>query len=279
MKREQLNSALRNYSSLAVAALGVGSANAGIIYTDVNPDQTFSNNGQFYDLDLNNDLTNDFRITITTGGGGPGSTFTYIKATPLNSNSVVFSQNFGASAKLASAMSASSNIGAGNQWANGNAIYLGDYTKVGTFTTSNGAWGNQSDKYLGLKLKVGANTYYGWIRMDVGNKYGSFTVKDYAYENTNNTTIKAGDMGATAMDRLHGVGISWLIDQENLIMNSNESLTGELSIIDMNGKTIIQKTVTNNSTKVGITELTNGIYFAIVRSSGTLVRRKFLIAR
>jgi hypothetical protein len=58
--------------------------------------------------------------------------------------------------------------------------------------SSTGYWPGATDRYLALKLIVGANTYFGWVRIDVVPTSTSFTVKDYAYNSTPNACIQAG---------------------------------------------------------------------------------------
>ena len=76
------------YAFIVTAMLFSASANAQIVYTDVIPDSTSTGT---YDLDLNNDGTNDFVITYSTQttfcppSYGPNSS---IRVTPLGTNQV-----------------------------------------------------------------------------------------------------------------------------------------------------------------------------------------------
>jgi hypothetical protein len=58
------------------------------------------------------------------------------------------------------------------------------------FGTNIGYWVAASNRYIPLKIIVGANTYYGWARLDVLPSSTSFTIKDYAYESTPNACIE-----------------------------------------------------------------------------------------
>jgi hypothetical protein len=44
-----------------------------------------------------------------------------------------------------------------------------------------------------VEFLIGANTHYGWIRMELGPGIGNVTLKDFAYEDVPNTPISAGD--------------------------------------------------------------------------------------
>jgi hypothetical protein len=48
------------------------------------------------------------------------------------------------------------------------------------------------DKSYGFRFKVGANTHYGWIKVNLADDYKSLTVKEYAYHKTPNTEIAVG---------------------------------------------------------------------------------------
>ncbi len=49
------------------------------------------------------------------------------------------------------------------------------------------------NEFVGLKLKTGGSTYYGWLRLDVFND--SLVLKDYAINTIPDSAIIAGDMG------------------------------------------------------------------------------------
>jgi hypothetical protein len=53
------------------------------------------------------------------------------------------------------------------------------------------------DKYLACKFNIGASTYFGWIRVQLNGT--TLTFKDYAYNNSANTAINAGDMGSSVV--------------------------------------------------------------------------------
>ena len=55
-----------------------------------------------------------------------------------------------------------------------------------------GPWQQLTDSYLGLRFQIGSQQHYGWARLDVDIVFPYFTIKDYAYEATPNTSILAG---------------------------------------------------------------------------------------
>lgn len=79
-----------------------------------------------------------------------------------------------------------------------NSGYL-KYRKAGQCGNStSGVWPNLIDHYLGLKLIVGSNTYYGWARMQINLlNPTSCIIKDYAYNSIPNQPILAGETSCT----------------------------------------------------------------------------------
>ncbi len=58
-----------------------------------------------------------------------------------------------------------------------------------------GKWINVTNRYLGLKFKIGRKTHYGWTRLNVhlpGNYLVDATLTGYAYETIPNKPIIAG---------------------------------------------------------------------------------------
>lgn len=142
-----------------------------IIYTDI-PDATPS---ATYPLDLNNDNVDDFIIHFGTG----------VICSPQNNNA--YSGNIVGGLHLPWALSQSNSIcDSLSTWYGANS--------PGTMAsgTSTGYWVGATDKYLALKLIVGSNTYYGWVRLDLVATSTSFTIKDYAYNSTPNACIQTG---------------------------------------------------------------------------------------
>ncbi len=189
--KPKLLSKVRDYSVLATAAVAANSADAQIIYTDINPDQVFNGNGS-YNLDLNNDLTNDFILNIS---GNTNSAF--VTVNPQSGNQVLGSGSDSNAWNYPFAITKNNGISAGQvAWfknATSKSALLSYYYWGSTSYSSFGNWANQTDKYLGLRLVLGADTVYGWARLDVAGDASSFTIKDYAYQACPGLPILAGD--------------------------------------------------------------------------------------
>lgn len=175
-KMKPKNLRLKKMASLCcllILCIFNGSLCAQVVYTDIldaTPSAT-------YPLDLNNDSIVDFTIQFDLQDK--------VMCKPENNNA--YSGEVVAGEHLPWALPASTNIC-------DTLMTWYDASNPGTMAwdTSIGHWVGATDKYLALKLVVGANTYYGWARFDFFPTSTSFTIKDYAYESTPNACIQSG---------------------------------------------------------------------------------------
>ncbi len=201
MKKDSLEKKIAAYVTLAAAYLAAHpvDADAQILYTNVNPDVHLVNS-TFFNLDLNNDGIVDFHLHGDNGqfnnGGSSGSAgfsgSAYIDA--LSSNEII-----GIPPVMLNALDT---ISQNNNWGQSNLL-VNDYfhqswgytisgSWVNSSSTTSGNWQTADNNYLGLKIKVGIDIYYGWARLS-GNGYNGFIIKDYAFFNSPNHPILAGE--------------------------------------------------------------------------------------
>lgn len=192
-------------------------------------------------MDINLDGIDDFSIDIASPG------LIYINS--LYSGAMVQVNSF----SKAVAFSSGATIGA-NTWLNGTSIPLNNFY-------------GQGAKYLGLKITVAGNTYYGWASIDIPNSQNYFTIHQFAYEDTPSTPIFANQTTSS-------VGIF-----ENAYFQSNLSIYPnpvkndgilfldvkfqqniKLEFIDAYGKIIIEDTVNNKIIYLSNFNLAKGIY-------------------
>lgn len=210
-RKKNVNSKkIASYSAMASAFLFVHfTAEGQIIFTDVDPDETYNINGDEYALDLNNDGLTDFTLNVIDFTV-PDLFYTVVYGTlyfdgliqdvllvPISGNSVAGSSG---SYVYPYALNSGDIINGGLPFQSNSlqtmVSYLGiiDYPSLGAVYGfySNGNWIGVSDKYLGLKFQIGADTHYGWARLDCGADHHTFTIKDYAYNATPDASIIAG---------------------------------------------------------------------------------------
>lgn len=289
-----LENRLKKYSALAGSIVAAaGSANAQIVYTDVNPDENIDQVDSVYALDLNNDATVDFNlVAVFASGTYLGGLLNYYAdiVAMVCEGSNELNGTVGTNATYAAALDFNDNIDATLNWLNvplgtgaqAGAMMAGNVVLTGLYSTTIGA-GNfigATDKFLGLRIHVGADSYYGWARLDVPLDARSFTIKDYAYQSISDSAIVAGD------DGMGGVGVAE--NGENLMkMRFNRNIfhldaynvnsNGTVEIFNMTGQKVADLAATpgNNTYDLGI--LQGGIYIVRARFDEGEMTRKFMI--
>lgn len=176
-------------------------AGLNIIHTDVNPDSTIrANPSQHYSLDLNNDGVSDFTFSISGGTTecsripacwGSQST---VSVSPISGSRNKIEVDGGVPG-YPLALDTLNVIDNSDLWSAASGQTLRHLKTCSCYSNSAyGNWNNSTDKYLGLKLIKGPNTYYGWIRISVNvSGVGAFLIiRDYAYNSISNKAILAG---------------------------------------------------------------------------------------
>ena len=125
-----------------------------------------------------------------------------------------------------------------------NALNLNDYIGPGGGFRLNDNWGpltasfdGAGAKYAGFKFNLGANTHYGWIKLNLNLGGGTLTINEWAYEDTPDLGINAGSdqslpvelSSFTASQAKGAINISWITESEtdNLGFILERQLKGE----------------------------------------------------
>jgi hypothetical protein len=224
------------------------SLHAQIVYTDIpdaTPNATFS-------LDLNNDGNVDFMLYFGGSAGTAG-----VLCSPEQNNA--YAGNVVGSDYFAWALESSASIcDSLDTW------YGTNYPGTLGLGSSTGYWPGATDRYLALKLIVGANTYFGWVRIDVVPTSTSFTVKDYAYNSTPNACIQAGQttLGLTHVNENTFSIFPNPFTSSATIQTSGNLSNASLTIFNAYGQTIKQmKNISGHTITFSRENLPNGLYF------------------
>ncbi len=163
------------YSLAAVAA--AGSTEAAVIYSGTQNISIAQFNS--LNLDIDGDAQGDVLLKNYVFGGG----------------------NYqGASVNFFPGKMVTFNPGGFNYVTALNAGFTVDTSALGNFTGSmaygaanpNAQFNSASGKFIGLQFPSGSNNYNAWVRVNVNNTGGSFSVVDWAYENIPGTSIVTG---------------------------------------------------------------------------------------
>jgi|GEM_PF-302030 len=283
--KEKVIKKLASYSALAGAfVLANTGANAQVAYTDVNPDETYSGDGEFYELDLNGDGDVDFMFKVADFTY-PG--FFYSIADPtvtwagLIKNVRIYSYNgsvggesgssgsllpyaLNAGADINSDMQFNTSASYGNQIM---AFYVGviDYPGVGStyaFVTA-GNWPGKDEKFIALKLKDGGDDFYGWARLSVDDGSGEFTIFDYAYKTTADASIEAGEVAGVAIhtviqnNQMSAYGYGNTI---NIVVNDLKSTGAKVKVFNIEGQVVYQNELNFSGMQITLNNAASGAY-------------------
>lgn len=284
------------YAFIVTAIMFSASANAQIIYTDLNPDSTMYCHVQFasvtksYNLDLNNDANNDFILTgyhWTSGLGGQSIGSASI--TPQANNAFVTS-----TLNTVKKLVIGDTISSSQAWHDTTFQYLKQWEYqygIPPIITDIGEWDSVVNGYTGLQLIQAGQTYYGWVRMDVTVSFSSasMTIKDYAYNSTPNQSILAGQTTTTGInDHSFATSVNLFpnpaTNHLTIALGSNSKRV-EVTIADITGKIIYSNTAGDldgyreQKVEVNTKDLAEGIYVVQIQTADFQETRKLIVAK
>ena len=270
---QKFSKRLAQYGALSVAIAGIPGANAQeqIGYTNIDPDYSGTPD-PYYIIDFNNDAIPDFAI--------------YNNSTYYSNNlyNAIYGYVFGSNQLLGNVNSfiysnpaysiGPYNVGFIYPFAldNGAVISGGQNTWFNSYNDFDiginilnydncyfGEWCDVQDKYIGVQFKIGANTHYGWARLDVGISGLSWTIKDYAYNMTPNAPILAGQTTSLSIDdnvfsKIKVVALNKSIGLYNLLESAN------YNIYNMTGQEVLKGTTDSRDFVIETPTLSSGVY-------------------
>lgn len=204
---ESLDKRLLAYTLAASAGLAAAPelAQATIVYTNPNDINIF-NDGQFIDIDLNNDGTADARVTINKSYPIDAAYVSVLVGGNGQPTEVIGSVSFADALLTGNPISSLQTFqdiqNSTRLMASAYAYYdQGPYAPLGGFA-------NAGDRFLGFMFEINGIDHFGWARFDVfvsavANSEDTFaearvTLRDYAFENCAGVGINAGDQGPGA---------------------------------------------------------------------------------
>lgn len=270
----RISEKLVKYGALTSLLTGVSQVSGQIIYTDVDPDEGGA--GVTYTLDMDNDNNTDFQLRHfdeSNGGGALNSLFIgpAIDASSNASNSIIASSSYGFAYPLV--LNEGAPISAGNgSWMNN----LGQ--SLNASSCSSGNWCNETDKYLGLRFKIGSNYHYGWARLDVGTSGANWVIKDYAYNSVAGESIDAGETDDMSVKNTLANTVDVATEDKNILLFNLPQKTS-FALYSMTGQQVLDgKTIETNHT-IAATTLSDGIYVVQIMDeiSGEYMRKKIIL--
>ncbi|MCH8902928.1 MAG: T9SS type A sorting domain-containing protein [Bacteroidetes bacterium] len=281
-----LKTKLAAYSSIAGALIAVsGSAEAKVVYTDINPDLTFNTNLDTFKLDLDNNAVLDFMINlkINSAAGFFGNSVT---ASPLAANAINASTTTITIStkvyvrKTPYAMIANDPIGSAQMWQTAASQFLALSFKVPLNFGTAGNWPGATDKYLGLKFDIGGQTHYGWARLTISATAISFTIKDYAYEDIADTVILAGDTGAltsVSLPKIEELVSAYSFGNRIFLNLAAVEGNRSVEVFDIKGRQVYRNDKISSDEIITIDDANGGLYIVKVTLNGSVLTRKLFL--
>jgi hypothetical protein len=246
-------------SVLAIGALILFSSNShsAIIYTNIT-DTPLPTDGSNFDINMDNAGAAEFSFSDMMGP--------YITFETNNHIATVSDINTGEGWDVVKGFSLGTAI-------NGNSGYYdqGDGFIAPDFATAYYTFPTNVDTYLACQFKIGASTYFGWIRVFWNGT--TLTFKDYAYQNSANTSINAGETLTSGGTN----GIASIVKNElkvypNPVQNELTIQTNEnnqlsnVSIFSTDGQLIQELSFSNSNETIDISSLLKGSYFIQIQT-------------
>jgi len=258
----KLSKRVASYGALAVAIAGASDAYGQIDYTDIDPDEVLT--GTRFLLDLNGDGTTDYEISNdgVFSGATPGTT---ARVYTSNSSSIL-GLNGGGNYNYPFALSEGAPIDDAQTTWIANANYQTLNWQGCAYTNSQWCDG-QVDKYLGLRITIGTDKYYGWVRMDIPADASSITIKDYAINTIANEGLLAGETTTAGVTDNNFEGFNYFVSNNQLNLSANTSME-KVSVHNTLGQQVVSQKLSNTNETVELSGLQSGIYIATVSIDG-----------
>ena len=182
---------LLSYSIVASAALLAtnGVVKANVVVTTATGNTTVNSGNMNYGIDFDGNSKNEINLSYRTGFGGQ-----LLVARPLataTATSAAFIGNHNGGFFYPYALNQSKGIlttPASGVWGHNGAAGTNASLNIGNYGGDH--WDSVTDKYLGVRFKIGGNVHYGWVKISTTGA-SSMTISSYAYETATDTPIGA----------------------------------------------------------------------------------------
>lgn len=273
---------------ITTAMLFSASANAQIVYTDVNPDLTITQSSigsSVHAVDINNDTITDATLAAsktssanavllgTSSGSEALMCCPILQARAINHNVAIGSNPNGTNAYWSN-----------NQNARLRQFPLGGGGPGGPNPIPFGDWSTPADRYLAIRFLVGADWYYGWVRVSVSVGGNSFTIRDYAYNSIPNQLILAGQTMTTGIrENSFASSINLFPNpaDDNLIIDLGTNYgKAQVTIADMSGKVMYTSIAIDiQKVEVNTKGFAEGMYVVQIQTGDFIGTKKLVVEK
>jgi hypothetical protein len=271
-KPVQLDTKLKAYSAMALCFAGAGAANAQIVYHDVSPDKVITTAPDSLIIDFNNDATGDYVIKRFNWGSSTSNPAVIMP--PALNNAIM--ATMGSVVPYVSALAAGVTIGgAVTTWIvnDGSSPQLVKFALASTYSGATyGHFNDGAEHFIGCKFIIGANTHYGWVRVQCVTGGGSGTIKDYAYNSTPNASILAG--ATNGIEDAATIENSIYAFNGNVYINFSSEIQGDINIFNSIGEFVTTEKISGQKTIINLSAQSKGIYLVKIASDkGNFIKK------
>lgn len=301
---------IEQYAGLAAGFLLLHQqAQTQVVYTDIEPDLEFQDDGDFQYIDMNDDGIYEFgflkstNIISTLSSPGLNTTWYYRVAIwvgpaaigPQIAGESVHNSSAGGTYYFPYALNQGAIISNDLEFQAGGfqlmasktaEIYYGySFTilGMGDWNLQPANWNNlilDSIRYLGVRFEDQENClHYGWIRCVVMDSVDKLIVKDFAYEDQCNQPILAGDtisyVDITSSNSTPDFTIYTF--ESNIYINKAANDNFDLTINNINGQTVFQETIFESMNTIDMRNQSKGVYFVTLKSDDINYTKKVII--
>ena len=258
--KKNLSKKLIKYGAFSLAAAGVADASGQVNFTDLDPDfeGLSSENVEFF-IDFNDDGIDDLRII---GGTFSGNNFTAINNDAGAVSGLTVGQLVGA---YTYALNLDDGViidsGTGDFGNVGSLCYLG-----GIADTFCGEGNSTPNGFAGVSFDIAGESHFGWVRLENVTADG-FTVTGFAYDETPDTAIAAGNEGLSVDDSVFE-GFSYFVDANSVLNLSARTAMQNINLYNITGQEVISQRLNGVNGTVNLGDLSTGIYIATVTIDG-----------
>ena len=279
---EKLKNKILKYSALTSSVIALPfDSNAQIIYQDINPDNVVTGLNDQDTINLNLDGINELIfMTSEANFNGSFASGPYIGQNYINYVNGGFVGGLNNTEMQVNGLNEVLTLNSNDPINNSQNFYnifpymltLGVKSTIvaqsASFSSTSyqGNWPNIDDKFLGLKFSIGSNTHFGWVRLSVTADCDSIILKDYAYNNSPNQGIQAGQTIINSIEE-NSTEANIHYYQNSLYIKRENHSVEQLEIYSLDGKLIFEKQLDSTFDTISMNEIPKGIYLVKVGNS------------
>lgn len=293
---------LKAYAASAISFLALHrDADSQVVYVDIDPDIVLNEGGQAAELDLDQNGTIDFWFHNNSFTFYSASFSSYrlmqnilvgpeIDANFIAGETGEYGTGYGGvyTRYYPFALEAGVKIDSQVNFYNYDLQVMGlasFWSIGGTFGGFHANWfgifvDETIDKFIGIKFLLENDSLcYGWIRCDVKDEGRTLVIKDYAYENTPDYPIIAGDTihFVEVIDPVQLEPVYVYILNETLYVNLKDTAVAMVTVTSISGQTFLKYETSDIISTVDMTKAANGIYIVTVEYQNKLYSTKIAI--